>query len=113
FLGFDEAVRPVRPEVFPRADRARGPADDDPVDLVGRADADQQPGVVRRHHATAPLALAEDRPATEDELDAGADGVAIAAGPAQLEAEPAVVVLRVVPREGGGAVLVVDDDVEV
>ena len=62
----------------------------------------------------APLALAVDRPAADLDLDAGPDGVAIAAGPCELEADPAVggrvVSLR---RMAGGAVLVIDDDVDV
>ena len=109
----DDLVRPIGLEVFERAHHTRRPAQCDLIHLAGRADADQEAGVVGRLEAVSPLALAEDRPAADLDLDAGADGVAVALGPAKLEADPVVVGLRVVAEQGGGGVLVVDDDVDV
>ena len=83
------------------------------IHLAFGADADQEAGVVGRLEAVTALALAEDRPAADFDLDAGADGVAVAPGPLELEADPVVVRLRVVAEQGGGGVLVVDDDVDV
>ena len=61
------------------------------VDLLRRAQADQEPRVVGRLDAAPALALAVDRPPADLDLDAGADGVAVAPGPDQLEADPVVV----------------------
>ena len=94
-------------------DHPRGPADGEAIDLVRRPDSDEQPGVVGRLHAHAPLALAVDRASGHLDLDAGPDGVAIAAGPHELEANPAIVGGRVVAEDGGRPAAVVDDDVDV
>ena len=65
------------------------------------------------HQARSPLALAVDGPAAGDDLDPGPDGVAVAARPDQLEADPVIAGRGVVAEQGGRAVLVVDDDVDV
>ena len=109
----DDRVRPIRPEVLERADRTRRPAQGDLIHLPGRADADQQAGVIRRLEAVSPLALPDDRPAAHLDQDAGADRVAVAPGPPQLEPDPVVAGLRVVAQQGRRGVLVIDDDVDV
>src|SRR5205823_9853805 len=111
--GLDDRVSPADLQAPERADRPGRPSDGQLSHLVGGADADQEPGVVRRLHAESPLALAVDGPAADDRLDAGPDGVPVAPRPPQDQADPTVLVLRVVAQQRSGGVFVLDYDVDV
>ena len=63
--------------------------------------------------ACSPFPLANDRPASRFDLDAGPDGVAIARGSLQAQANPVMSRLGVVAQQGRAAVLMVDDQVDV
>ena len=72
-------------------------------DFGDGAEADQEAGVVGGLQAAAPLALADDRPAAGLDLDPGADGVAVAHGADELQADPVVVAgWRVVAEDARG-----------
>src|SRR5207302_4924032 len=94
----DDLVTPIRFQVFSRADRARGPAHDEPGDLVGRPQADQKAGVMGGHEATSPLALAVKGLLAHRNLDSSADRIAVASRADQVQANPTAGGRGVVPQ---------------
>ncbi len=96
-----------------RADHAGGPSDGHPADDLGRAQAHQNPRVVRRHEAVSALFLSADDPPSGLDLDARPHGVAGSASPNQGKADPVVSGRRIVAKDRRWTVLVADDQIEV
>ena len=101
-------------ETAPGTDRARGPADGHAVDARSTA-----PRPINSRGSFVDCMLQPPlrwrvivRPPAID-LDAGADRVAVAASPDQLQADPGLSPGVSLRRMAGGAVHVVDDDVDV
>ena len=91
----------------------RRPANSDLTRLRSGAQADQQPGVMGGSVASAAFALADDGPASGQDLDTAPTASRLLRVPTKAEANPVVCRPGVVAEQGRGTVLVIDDHIDV